>query len=100
MADAAPPCPPSPRRVPPGSPVQRAASAWPIPESGSAHSLDTLGVARSDYRILLVDDDAATLMAMKRHLIRMRGPVQYQGAAARGRGGLQPRADSLLLLRQ
>lgn len=36
--------------------------------------------ARPHYRILLVDDDPATLMAMKHHLVRMRGPVQYQGA--------------------
>ena len=80
MADAVPPCPPSPR-----SPAR--ASAWPATDSrgGSAHgALDAaaaLGIPRTDYRILLVDDDAATLMAMKRHLIRMRGPVRYQGTA-------------------
>ena len=77
MGDAVPP-PPSP--CSPGR-----ASAWPVPDSrgGSAHgALDAaaaLGIPRSDYRILRVDDDAATLMAMKRHLIRMRGPVRYQG---------------------
>lgn len=38
---------------------------------------------RTPYRILLVDDDPATLMAMKHHLVRMRGPVAYQGASAR-----------------
>jgi len=84
MADAVPPCPPSPR-----SPAR--ASAWLVPESGRGGSAQdgaqdaaaALGIPRTDYRILLVDDDAATLMAMKRHLIRMRGPVRYQGTAAR-----------------
>lgn len=32
------------------------------------------------YRVLLVDDDPATLMAMKQHLVRMRGRVKYEGA--------------------
>jgi|APGre2960657444_1045066.scaffolds.fasta_scaffold49856_2 hypothetical protein len=41
-------------------------------------SLD-YGADRPSYRVLLVDDDAATLKAMKHHLVRMRGPVQYQG---------------------
>jgi hypothetical protein len=81
---------------PPGSPQR--ASAWPIPEAAAAPSLELPSellrieagagaaalVGRSDYSILLVDDDPATLMAMKRHLLRMRGPVQYQGAR-RGR---------------
>jgi hypothetical protein len=81
----------------PGSPQQR--SAWPIPErGGSGHGLGNLlppalaiddggasPLTRSDYRILLVDDDPATLMAMKRHLLRMRGPVQYQGALVAAR---------------
>ena len=99
MADAVPP-PPSP--CSPGR-----ASAWPVPDSrgGSAHgALDAaaaLGIPRSDYRILLVDDDAATLMAMKRHLIRMRGPVRYQGTAReRGCANSCLRALTLLLCQQ
>ena len=36
----------------------------------------------SSYRVLLVDDDPATLMAMKHHLVRMRGLVKYEGASA------------------
>jgi hypothetical protein len=40
----------------------------------------TEGGERAPFRVLLVDDDPATLMAMKHHLVRMRGPVQYQGA--------------------
>ncbi len=69
-----------------------ASSAVPIPGATSAPgtprgSLDGAtppdDAARSLYRILLVDDDPATLMAMKHHLVRMRGPVQYQGARRR-----------------
>jgi hypothetical protein len=91
--------PPSPARHPPGSPQR--ASAWPIPTtavdalalggsggSGGSSVDGTFSGVRSDYRILLVDDDPATLMAMKRHLLRMRGPVQYQGAATAGLFGV------------
>jgi hypothetical protein len=85
-------CPPSPAR-PPGSPQRASSSAWPIPTAGldglslgggsggsSVDGAATFSGERTPYRILLVDDDPATLMAMKRHLLRMRGPVQYQGA--------------------
>jgi hypothetical protein len=85
--------PPSPARPTPGSPQRATSSAWPIPTAGldglslggggsGGSSVDgaTFSGERTAYRILLVDDDPATLMAMKRHLLRMRGPVQYQGA--------------------
>jgi hypothetical protein len=49
-------------------------------EEGPGLSLSSLQTHRTPYRILLVDDDPATLMAMKHHLVRMRGPVAYQGA--------------------
>lgn len=101
MADAVPPCPLSPR-----SPAR--ASAWPVPvpetRGGSAHGAQdaaaALGIPRTDYRILLVDDDAATLMAMKRHLIRMRGPVRYQGTCRQETPVCVKRALTLPLRRQ
>ena len=72
----------------------------PDSRGGSAHgamdAASALGIPRSDYRILLVDDDAATLMAMKRHLIRMRGPVRYQGTT-RMRDGASTRQRALTL---
>ena len=59
-------------------------SAWPVVEGvGKDPGDEPLNLdeeaKRPRYRILLVDDDPATLMAMKRHLLRMRGPVAYQG---------------------
>jgi hypothetical protein len=52
----------------------------PRMDAGVAAGLGEAGPPPSSYRVLLVDDDPATLMAMKHHLVRMGGKVKYEGA--------------------
>jgi hypothetical protein len=68
--------------------------AAPPPLRGDAPGSPAPSKPAEDYRILLVDDDAATLMAMKQHLLRMKGGVKYQVTT------VESAADALALLKE